>query len=78
MNEDLLTEDEDTAIQAAGHLWNLLCKIVGDGPTRGADLNEMVVHVHAVQHFVMAQAAARAYPNRYRLAGGTIEERRPV
>lgn len=66
---DLLTLDEHIVVAKLGKLWGDLCRIVGDGPTREADLNEIVVHVHALQNFVLAQAAARAYPDTYRLAG---------
>lgn len=69
----LLTPDEHKAIEQAGTLWNLLCKIVDNGPTRDADLAELIVHIHAIQIRVMAQAAARAYPDNYRLAGSMIE-----
>lgn len=69
---ELLTSLEHEAIEQAGTLWGLLCQIVAIGPTREADLTELVVHVHAIQHAVMAQAAAREYPTRYRLAGSTI------
>jgi len=67
-----LTTDEATAIRQAGDLWGTLCKIVGTGATRDADLAELIVHVHAIQQAVMSQAAGRAYPNQYRLLGGTL------
>jgi hypothetical protein len=65
----LLTPDEYQAIHDAGQLWNLLCKIVGSGPSRDGDLRELVAHIHGIQRAVMKQAAARAYPDRYRLLG---------
>lgn len=46
--------------------------IVGDGPTRDDDLNEVVVHVHALQAMVLSQAACRAYPGQFRLLGETL------
>lgn len=67
-----LTDDEHAAVAEIAAVWNRLCKVVGDGPTRHDDLGEVVHHIHALQHFVMAQAAARAYPRLYRLAGGTL------
>ena len=73
----LLTDQEHAAIQKAGDLWGDLCAIVGDGPTRDADLAELIPHVHAIQHAVMAQAAARAYPDRLRLLGLTLPESTP-
>lgn len=68
-----LTDDEHRAVHLAGELWTLLCGIIGDRRTREADLRELVVHVHALQNAVMAQAAARAYPDRYRLLGESLK-----
>lgn len=65
----LLTEDEHRAVEMAGELWNLLCRIVGQGASRGGDLNEFIHLVHGIQRGVLKQAAARAYPNQYRLLG---------
>jgi len=69
---DLLTPDERKAITMAGELWNQLCRVVGDGRTRDADMAELCAHIHAIQHAVMSQAAARAYPETYRLLGGSL------
>lgn len=66
---ELLTDDEHQAVELAGELWNLLCQITGDGPNRGPDLDEFRHSIHQVQHGVMKQAAARAYPDRYHLLG---------
>lgn len=68
----MLTDAERAVVRKAGDLWGDLCAVVGDGPTRDADLMELVVHIHAIQHAVMAQAAARAYPDEFRLLGSTI------
>ena len=73
----LLTEAEHTAIQQAATLWNALCAAIPDGPTRDADLRELCAHVHAIQHAVMANAAARAYPETYRTLGGTLRPTPP-
>lgn len=73
----LLTDAEHAVIRQAGDLWGAICSVVGDGPTRDADLREMITHVHAIQHAIMAQAAHRAYPEHYRPLGGvrrTTEE----
>jgi hypothetical protein len=69
---ELLSEDEHAAVRQAGDLWATLCRVVGDGPTRDADLAELVVHVHAIQHAVMSQATARSYPEAYRLLGESL------
>lgn len=71
-SDALLTDFERAAIRKAGDLWGDLCAVVDDGPTRDADLRELIVHVHAIQHAVMAQAAARAYPNELRRLGSTL------
>ena len=68
---DLLTEEERAVINDAGQLWNALCRVVGDGATRAADLGELVVHIHAIQQAVMSQAAARAYPALFRSLGAS-------
>lgn len=52
----------------------LFGRIVADGPTRDHDLNEACARIHDLQHAVMAQAAARAYPGSYRRLGGTVSE----
>lgn len=71
---ELLTEAEHKAMDLTAQLWNLLVSdVVGNGHSRAKDLHELVHHLHAIQHTVMSQAAARAYPNRYRLLGGTVE-----
>jgi len=53
-------------------LWNLLCRITGQGISREGDLRELTAHVHGIQRAVMKQAAARAYPDRYRLLGDVV------
>ena len=68
----LLTPEEHAFVDAIGQLWGDLCKIVGDGRTRDHDLAEMIGHVHALQNFVLSQAAGRAYPEMYRLAGSSL------
>ncbi|MEV4271953.1 hypothetical protein [Micromonospora aurantiaca (nom. illeg.)] len=65
-----LTDAEHTAMDLTAQLWNTLSAIAGDGPARSGDLAELATHIHAIQHAIMAQAAARAHPDRYRLMGG--------
>lgn len=69
---DLLTDREREATRKAGELWGDICAIVGDGPTRDADLAEFIHHIHAIQNGIMRQAAARAYPDEFRLLGETL------
>lgn len=66
---EFLTDDEHRAIAMAGELYNLLSRIVEFGTTRKPDLEEFRVPIHTIQRAVMKQAAARAYPDRYRLLG---------
>lgn len=75
---DLLTAEELAAVDLAARLAESLARVVGDGPTRNADLNELLVHVHAIQQAVMSQAAARAYPESFRLLGGVVKATRPA
>lgn len=65
----LMTADEHLAMRHSADLANALARVIGDGPTRDQDLGEAFALVHGIQHLVMAQAAARAYPDLYRLAG---------
>ncbi len=70
--DDLLTADEHAAIRMAGDLAVLLARVVGNGPSRAADIAELFASVHDIQARLMAQAAARAYPGRYRLMGESL------
>lgn len=67
---DLLTEAELACLETTGKLANQLGGVIGQGPSAPGDLAEAVAHLHAIQRAVMAQAAARAYPERFRLLGG--------
>lgn len=69
MPTQLLTVEELSAITLTSRLASSLALIVDYGPTRINDLNELLAHVHAIQHTIMAQAAARAYPDQFRLLG---------
>ena len=69
VERDVLTDAEHEFVEQLGRAWNLLCDVVGSGPSRPGDLAEAASHVHALQNLVLAQAAARAYPDRYRLLG---------
>lgn len=46
---------------------------LGMGVT-GNDWLEIMANIHAIQRAIMAQAACRAYPERYRLLQGTFDE----
>lgn len=68
-SEPTLTADEHRAMDLTVELVNLLSEIMGDGRPRAGDLHEVVFHIHGIQRMVLSQAAARAYPDRYRLLG---------
>lgn len=70
---ELLTPTELQAIQHTVALANLIGKIVGDGPSRTGDMNELAHHIHIIQRYIMSQAAARSYPETFRLLGETIK-----
>ena len=73
MSAELMTETEHRVVEMMGEVWNLICtEVIGHGPSREGDLEEIIHHIHAIQRTMMKQAAARAYPNRYRLLGGIV------
>jgi hypothetical protein len=74
---EALTPDEHEAMRLSAALANVVRRIIGDGPQAEHDWNEAAQRIHAVQHMVMAQAAARCYPERYRLLGGTVAATAP-
>lgn len=68
---DPLTDAEHRVMDLTAEVWNTLVReVVGDGPARDGDLAELAHDIHRIQERVLAQAAARAYPDRYRLLGG--------
>jgi hypothetical protein len=70
---DLLTPDELAAMDLTGLLANQLARIVGQGDNRQNDLAELLGnHIHGIQHAIMSQAAARAYPEKFRLLGESL------
>ena len=71
----MLSEQERSALRVCGNLWGQVCEIVGQGPTRESDLNEIMVHVHAIQRAIMAQSAAREHPGEFRLLGEMLPPR---
>lgn len=72
---DLLTHSEESLVTELGVIYGMFCGVVGEGPTRASDLDEVRAHIHALQSRVLQQAAARAYPGKYRLLGGTLPGR---
>ena len=67
----LLTDLEHATIDSLADLHRDMSLIIGNpgSPISDADRAEMVLHIHALQNMILAQAAARAYPEQYRLLG---------
>lgn len=76
MDAPLLTEAEHEFVELAGRVYApARDEVVVDGPNRESDLNELQTWIHAIQTWAMSNAAARAFPDRYRLQGGTLSAR---
>jgi len=70
---ELLSEAEHLAMNMIADLVNLVVReVIGTGASRDCDINEFCAAVHVVQNFILSQAAARAYPTRYRLSGRRV------
>ncbi len=70
-----LTEDEHRVVALLAEATSLFCtRVVAHGPTRDHDVNEWAAQVHVLQNRVMGQAAARAYPQLYRLLGDVVPD----
>ena len=73
--KEMLTDLEHRAMRLTGELADVLTRVVmGDGASvipdvARSDLQELKQHLHGIQNAVLAQAAARAYPDSYRLMG---------
>mgnify|MGYP006913924161 FL=1 len=69
----MLSPAEMRILALLGEVANLYRnEVLGHGPTRDSDWDEFALRLHAVQHMVMKQAAARAYPTKFRLAGEVV------
>lgn len=69
-----LTDAEHGAMTAIADASRAVVAIIGTAGPAERDRLEVLIHVHALQTFVMAQAAARAYPDLYRLAGESLPQ----
>lgn len=68
-----LSEAELRAMDITTKLVHVVCcEVIGRGPTREQDVSEFVDKVHQIQSLIMAQAAGRAHPDRFRLLGETL------
>lgn len=65
-----LTPAEHSVVDLLGRAWTTLVEqVIEPGSQQGEDLRELVAPIHAVQNAVLAQAAARFHPDRYRPLG---------
>jgi len=71
--QQLLTPEELEVLALTAVTAGKIHKIIGDGPNSYWDWAEAAHHIHNLQHMVMSQAAARAYPEMFRLLGGTLD-----
>ncbi|MEP6463826.1 MAG: hypothetical protein ABJC62_10515 [Frankiaceae bacterium] len=67
-----LTPDELHALDLTEELANVLNRVVGWSSSREQDLAELLVKINELRHAVLAQVAARTYPDRFRLLGRTF------
>ena len=73
--DEALTDDEHYAMDLTADLANILQRsVIGNGSQWKNDWSEAALQIHALQHTILRQAAARAYPDRYRLLGYAIGE----
>ena len=73
MSYELMTMAEHRAVELIGEiadLWNQEIVRVDDA----GDSREFIGLLHACQSMILSQAAARAYPDRYRLLGKRLGE----
>lgn len=66
-----MSDREHALARKLGSLANDFNDIMTRGIAYDEDYREVVYHIHALQNMVMAQAAARMYPNMYRPLGGS-------
>ena len=76
MWRELLSDDELEALELTAKLANKIRKIIKDGGTDQSEFDwaEAAAKIHDIQHMLMAQAAVRAYPERFRGLGGRIKD----
>lgn len=85
--KEYLTDDEKEALDLTAKLANLLFKICREPQrpeghsasleqwvaNKNNDMNECAYEIHVIQHRIMAQAAARAYPELFRGMGSILQ-----
>ena len=68
----MLTDLEHEVVEDLAQIYNKLCLIVGNDDSRLYDLTEIAMLIHGLQDKVLAQAAARLFPEKYRLMGASF------
>lgn len=74
MTEPLPTDIVE-AIAVSADLAGRCRQIVGDGPQAESDWAEIAGLIHSIQYRLLAQVAARAFPDRFRVLGQTLTQR---
>lgn len=68
---EIMTAAEHRAMELTAELAKLMRhEIIAEGPAWRNDHREFMADLHHIQHRILKQAAARAYPDLYRLLGG--------
>lgn len=65
----MLTEYEQEVVDDLAQVYNKFARLMDNGDSRDGDLAEVSMLIHGLEDKVLAQAAARLYPSKYRLMG---------
>lgn len=72
---ELLSAAERRCLDLTVELWNTMVRdVIGGERSATGDRSELAGKIHDIQHMIMSQAAARAYPRIFRLLGGTVAD----
>jgi len=87
VHDELLTLEERVIVGTLANLAGQIYQVIRDGAPIGphddwtrsmtADWAEAAFHIHGLQRMMLAQAAARAYPQMYRAIGDEMPAKRP-
>lgn len=70
---ELLNEAEKQIVADLADISSRMANvIIAQGPNFAPDWNEAALHIHGIQNMILKQAAARAYPDVYRLLGESL------
>jgi hypothetical protein len=70
---ELLSAAEQHCLDLTVELWNTMVReVIGGERSSHGDRSELASKIHDIQHMIMSQAAARAYPRIFRLLGGSV------